>query len=161
MSKTLQQINDPAIGLPDSQAALAPIEVSAHKGMADQCKVQCGRCFNMMEIAPERVRSHMRCTQCHRSLRLGKVIRHLCTRCGMPVEFSVGASGRHVSCPKCATRQRLAVQVAQLRHRRRRRRGVQRGVRRVNASSGLISLTVALGATILGLMLCFRLLTSM
>ncbi len=122
----------------------------------DQTTVQCSRCLNTMTIPPVRVRSHLRCTKCHRSLRLPKTIKQVCPYCESHSDFSTDASGRRVKCRSCGVRLQIPVQVARPRKRRR-----HRAARAPRRQESLFPLMAALSIAILGLMLCFRLLSSL
>ncbi len=121
-------------------------------------KLQCRRCLHTMEVPTERLRTIVRCPKCHTSLRTPKSIRQACPYCGACSDFGADASGRRVKCRKCGVRLQIPVQVARPK-RRRRRRHRSRGRTRPEAS--LIPLIVSLGVSIIGLVLCFRLLANL
>ncbi len=135
-------------------AVLSPGRKRSHPNTAGTT-VQCSRCLNTMEIPPERVRMRLRCTKCHRNLRMPRSIRQACPYCGSHCEFRADASGRRVKCTQCGVRLQIPVQVVRPKHRRR------RTLHRPRQQGSLIPLVVALSISILGLMLCFRLLASL
>ncbi len=108
-----------------------------------------------MDIPLGRLRARLRCTKCHRSLRLPKTIKQVCPYCKSPSDFSADASGRRVKCRSCGVRLQVPVQVARPRKRRRRAARAQR------RQGNLFPLMASLSIAILGLMLCFRMLSSL
>ena len=122
---------------------------------AELAKVQCSRCLNTMEIPTELFRRYLRCDRCHRNLRAPRVIRHGCAHCGCFGEFSPDTSGRRVNCPECSMRILMPIQIA---HPKRRRR---RSPHRPRRDSSALPLVISLGISMLGLILCFRLLSNL
>ncbi len=120
-------------------------------------KLQCRRCLHTMEVPTERLRSIVRCSKCHSSLRTPKSIRQACPYCGGCSDFGADASGRRVKCRKCGVRLQIPVQVAHPKRRRHR----HRSARRTRPEASLIPLIVSLGVSIIGLVLCFRLLANL
>ncbi len=120
-------------------------------------KLQCRRCLNTMDVPTERLRSTVRCSKCHSSLRTPKSIRQACPYCGACSDFGADASGRRVKCRKCGVRLQIPVQVARPKRRRRR----HRSSRRTRPEASLIPLIISLGVSIIGLVLCFRLLANL
>ncbi len=117
-------------------------------------KLQCRRCLHTMDVPTERLRTIVRCSKCHSSLRTPKSIRQVCPYCGACSDFGADASGRRVKCHKCGVRLQIPVQVA----RPKRRRHRHRSSRRSRPEASLIPLIVSLGVSIIALVLCFRLL---
>ncbi len=115
-------------------------------------KLQCKRCLHTMEVPTERMRTFVRCSKCHTSLRTPKSIRQACPYCGTCSDFGADASGRRVKCRKCGVRLQIPVQVARPKRRRRR----HRSSRHTRPDASLIPLIVSLGVFIIGLVLCFR-----
>jgi DNA-directed RNA polymerase subunit RPC12/RpoP len=110
-----------------------------------------------MEVPAERLQAVVRCSKCHSSLRTPKSIRQNCPYCGGSSDFGVDASGRRVKCRECGGRLQIPVQVARPK-RRRHRRGSGSYAR---PEASLIPLIISLGVSIIGLMLCFRLLANL
>lgn len=134
---------------------LPPRTQSYKRPRTDQTTVQCSRCLNTMEILPVRVRTRLRCTRCHRSLRLPKTIKQVCPYCKSHSDFSTDASGRRVKCRSCGVRLQIPVQVARPRKRHRRTNHTPR------RQGSLVPLMAALSIAILGLMLCFRIFSNL
>ena len=110
-----------------------------------------------MELQPERARASIRCTKCQRNLRMPKSIKQACPYCGVQCDFRTDVSGRRTKCPQCGKGLQIPVQMARPRRRRRHRAAAHRP----RQSGSLIPLIVSLGVSILGLMLCFRLLANL
>ncbi len=134
---------------PPTRARLKPNRTSA--------KLQCRRCLYTMEVPTERLRTIIRCSKCHTSLRTPKSIRQACPYCGACSDFGADASGRRVKCRKCGVPLQIPVQVARPKRRRRRHRSSHR----TRPEASLIPLIVSLGVSIIGLVLCFRLLANL
>ncbi len=120
-------------------------------------KLQCRRCLHTMDVPTERLRSIVRCPKCHSSLRTPKSIRQACPYCGACSDFGADASGRRVKCRKCGVPLQIPVQVARPKRRKHRRRSS----RRTRPEASLIPLIISLGVSIIGLVLCFRLLSNL
>ncbi len=140
---------------PVPTVALPPRTPPNKRSKAEQTTVQCSRCLNTMEILPLRVRTRLRCTKCHRSLRLPKTIKQVCPYCKSHSDFSTEASGRRMKCRSCGVRLQIPVQVARPRKRHR------RATRTPRQQGSVFPLMVALGIAILGLMLCFRIFSNL
>ena len=122
-------------------------------------KLQCRRCLHTMDVPTERLRTIVRCPKCHTSLRTPKSIRQACPYCGACSDFGADASGRRVKCRKCGVRLQIPVQVARPKRRRHHRR--HRSSRRTRPEASLIPLIISLGVSVIGLVLCFRLLANL
>ncbi len=120
-------------------------------------KLQCRRCLYTMEVPTERLRSIVRCSKCHSSLRTPRSIRQACPYCGGCNDFGADASGRRVKCRKCGVPLQIPVQVVRPKRRQRRHRSSHH----TRPEASLIPLIVSLGISIIGLMLCFRLLANL
>lgn len=129
------------------------------KAAAANSRVQCGRCLNNMEITPALVRPHLKCTRCHRHLGLPKLIRHVCSYCGCHGEYGLDSSGRRIPCRHCGMRIPVPVQVAMPQHRR--RRAAHRAPKHTPKGSSMVPLLVSLGVSVLGLLLCIKLITNL
>lgn len=138
-------------------AELPPPTRAQPKLNRTSAKLQCRRCLHTMEVPTERLRTIMRCSKCHTSLRTPKSIRQACPYCGACSDFGADASGRRVKCRKCGVPLQIPVQVARPKRRRRR----HRSSRRTRPETSLIPLIVSLGVSIIGLVLCFRLLANL
>ena len=120
-------------------------------------KLQCRRCLHTLELPTERLPTSVRCPKCHTSLRTPKSIRQACPYCGACSDFGADASGRRVKCRKCGVRLQIPVQVAHPKRRRRR----HRSSRHTRPEANLIPLIISLGVSVIGLVLCFRLLANL
>ena len=138
-------------------AELPPPTRARPKPNRTLAKLQCRRCLHTIEVPTERLRSVVRCPKCRSSLRTPKSIRQACPYCGACSDFGADASGRRVKCRKCGVRLQIPVQVARPKRRRRR----HRSNRSTRPEASLIPLIVSLGVSIIGLVLCFRLLANM
>jgi len=135
-------------------AELPPPTRARPKPNRTLAKLQCRRCLHTMEVPAEQLRTSVRCPKCHTSLRTPKSIRQSCPYCGACSDFSAHASGRRVKCCQCGVRLQIPVQVARPQRRRRR----YRSSRRTHPEVSLIPLIISLGVSVIGLVLCFRLL---
>ncbi len=138
-------------------AELPPPTRARRKPNRTCAKLQCRRCLHTMEVPTDRLRTVVRCPKCHSSLRTPKSIRQACPFCGACSDFGADASGRRVKCRKCGVPLQIPVQVA----RPKRRRHRHRSSRPTRPEASLIPLIVSLGVSIIGLVLCFRLLANM
>ncbi len=120
-------------------------------------KLQCRRCLHTLEVPTDRLRTIVRCSKCHSSLRTPKSIRQACPYCGACSDFGADASGRRVKCRKCGVPLQIPVQVARPKRRRRRHRASHH----TRPEASLIPLIVSLGVSTIGLVLCFRLLANL
>ena len=120
-------------------------------------KLQCRRCLHTMDVPTDRLRTIVRCPKCHTRLRTPKSIRQACRYCGASSDFGTAASGKRVECRKCGVPLRIPVQMARPQRRRRRHRSSSR----TRPEASLIPLIVSLGVSIIGLVLCFRLLANL
>ncbi len=143
----------PAIAI----AELPPPTRARPKPNRTFAKLQCRRCLHTMEVPTERLRTIVRCSKCHSSLRTPKSIRQACPYCGACSDFGADASGRRVKCRKCGVRLQIPVQVARAKRRRHR----HRSSRNARPEASLIPLIVSLGISIVALVICFRLLANL
>ncbi len=139
-------------------AELPPPTRPRPKPNRTSAKLQCRRCLHTMDVPTERLRTVVRCSKCHTSLRTPKSIRQACPYCGACSDFGADASGRRVKCRKCGVRLQIPVQVARPKRRRRRR---HRSSHHTRPEASLIPLIISLGVSIIGLVLCFRLLANL
>ena len=138
-------------------AELPPPTRARSKTNPALAKLQCRRCLHTMEVPTERLRTIVRCSRCHSSLRTPKTIRQACPYCGASSDFGADASGRRVKCRKCGVRLQIPVQVARPKRRRHRR-----GTRWItNPEASLIPLIISLGVSVIELELCIRLLDNL
>ncbi len=147
-------------GPPLSSVAIAELPPPTHTRSnpnRTSAKLQCRRCLHTMEVPTGRPRSTVRCSKCHSSLRTPKSIRQACPYCGASSDFAADASGRRVKCRMCGVPLQIPVQVARAKRRRRRHRATNR----TRPEASLIPLIISLGVSIIGLVLCFRLLANL
>ncbi len=115
-------------------------------------KFQCVRCLHSIELPSNHVGSTIRCGKCHRRLRLPKSFRCKCPHCGRISSYDRKQSGQSTPCLQCG--KRISIPIQTLSSKRRRRK------HHLRVSSSILPLFFSVIMLIVGILMCFRLLSS-
>ena len=142
-----------------SDPATEPVSSYSRRRATAKIRFQCSRCLKTIEIDSIPPGGRLRCNQCSRSLRIPKIVRQVCPHCGCHGEYSPDASGNRIRCQQCGMRILIPVQVAKSRKKHHRRHA--RSKRSIPHETSLLPLFVSLCVSLIGVILCYRVLSNL